>query len=80
VGAEGIDIGRVPEPELDVHGRSDADQLGDLVQADKASERVRHLDVDVERTADRGTDRRDLRQQVIFTSGNAARYIRTVCF
>ena len=49
VGAGRIDVGRVAEAELHVHGRRSADQLGHLVEADEAALVVRHLDVDVER-------------------------------
>ena len=45
----GIDVGGVAEAELDVDRRRDPDQLGDLVQADKAAKVVGDLDVNVER-------------------------------
>ncbi len=62
VRAGGIDVGRVAQPELDVDGRGDADQLRDLVMADEAADVVGRLDVDVERHVDRRADRRDLRR------------------
>ena len=45
----GIDVRGVPEPELDVHGRRQADHLGHLVEAHEPALVVGHLDVDVER-------------------------------
>jgi hypothetical protein len=65
VSAGGIDVRGVPETELHVDGRRDPDQLGDLVQTNEAADVVRSLDVDVERTVDRRTDRRDLRERKV---------------
>ena len=59
-----VDVGGVPQAELDVDRRRDADQLRDLVVADEAADVVRRLDVEVERDVDRGADRGDLRRGV----------------
>src|SRR5206468_9689503 len=65
VGSRGVDVGRVPQAELEVDGRRDADDLGDLVHADEAAEVVRRLNVDVEGDVDRGTDGGDLGQRQV---------------
>src|SRR3954447_2241826 len=57
-----VDVGRVAQPELDVHGSGDANQLRNLVMPHEAAAVVGRLDVDVERDVDRGADRGDLRQ------------------
>ena len=60
-----IDVGCVPQAELDVHRSGDADQLRDLVMAHEPADVVRRLDVDVEGHVDGGADRRDLRQRQV---------------
>src|SRR4051812_9487459 len=63
--AGGIDVGRIPQPELHVDGCGDADQLRDLVVADEAADVVGRLDVDVERHIDGCANRGDLRQRQV---------------
>ena len=70
---DGVDVGRVAQPELHVDGRGDADQLGDLVMADEAAEVVRRLDVDVERDVDRRADRGDLGEREVGREVDRAR-------
>src|SRR5262245_35970789 len=65
VGARGVKVGCVPQAELDVDGRGDPDQLGNLVQADEAAERVGSLNVEVDRKVGHGADRRDLRERQV---------------
>src|SRR5919107_537738 len=47
--AAGVDVGRVPEAELDEHRRGDPDEVWYLVVPHEPPEVVWHLDVDVER-------------------------------
>src|SRR5919204_4302945 len=47
VSAGGVDVGRVPQAELDVERSGDPDPLGDLVVPDEAADVVRSLDIDV---------------------------------
>ena len=49
VRAAGVDVGSVAQTKLEVDGRRDSHDLGDLVVTDKASDVVRNLDVDIER-------------------------------
>src|SRR5262249_7658408 len=57
-----VDARRVADRELQVDGRGDPYELGDLVVADRAAEVVRALDVDVQGSVDRLPDGGDLRQ------------------
>src|SRR5438309_12067180 len=61
----GVDIGSVPDAELEVDGRGDPDQLGDVVKADEAAELGGRLDIDVEWDVDGGADGGDLRQRQV---------------
>src|SRR5437868_1176418 len=68
-----VDIGSVPDAELEIDRRGDPDQLRDLVKADEAAELGGRLDIDVEWDVDGRADGGDLRQRQV------GRDIQRVC-
>ena len=58
--AGGVDVRRVADPQLHVHGRRGADHVRNLVEADEAALVVGDLDVDVERSGAGGAQLAEL--------------------